>query len=321
MQETGCLAITKRFAMRHRKFDANPALRMRMPKGPVHGHVPEAGLPGSPTIEERMEAALRPPVVTFTTDFGLLDHYVGTMKGVVLSRCPDARLADISHEIAPFSIWAGAYTIDQAAPYFPAGTVHLVIVDPGVGTPRKPMLAEALGQIFIAPDNGVLSLIFARDPQARAREIANRELWLEKPSATFHGRDIFAATAGHIASGAAKPCDVGPELEQIEHLPDLEPIESAAGLWHGRILSIDRFGNTITNFPSAKFTGIAQNRFCISIGGREILGFHETFGAAAPEECFAYFGSSGYVEIGINQRSAALRLGAAPGGQVELRLL
>src|SRR5437764_13072302 len=110
------------------------------------------------------------PLVTLTTDFGLADHYVGTMKGVLLSRCPGVRIADISHEIAPFSIHSGAYAIDQAAPFFPPGTIHVIVVDPGVGTARKAVLVEALGQIFMAPDNGILSMIISRDPNAKARE-------------------------------------------------------------------------------------------------------------------------------------------------------
>lgn len=268
-----------------------------------------------------MEASARRPIVTFTTDFGLADHYTGTMKGVVLGRCPHAQLADISHEVAPFSIYQGAYTIDQAAPYFPAGTVHVVVVDPGVGTPRKPILAEAIGQVFIAPDNGVLSLIFARDPKAKAREITRRDWWLENVSATFHGRDIFTATAGMIASGAGKPSEAGPELPQIEMLPDLEPAEVSPGVWQGRIFSTDRFGNIITNFPSARFPEVSRERFCLSVGSCEIRLFRPTFGAAAAGECFAYFGSSGYIEIGMNRQNAAQTLGAAPGGQVRFRLL
>lgn len=268
-----------------------------------------------------MEVPAHRPVITVTTDFGATDHYAGTMKGVLLSRCPDAQLVDISHEIAPFSIYQGAYTIDQAAPYFPPGSVHVIVVDPGVGTPRKPILAEALGQVFIAPDNGVLSLIFRRDTQAKAREITNRKLWLDNPSATFHGRDIFAATAGAIASGAAKPCEVGPELPQIELLAGLEPAEVSLGVWQGRILSVDRFGNVITNFRAACFPEVSRERFSLSVENCEVRLFRPTFGAGASGECFAYYGSSGYVEIGINQQSAAEHLGAAPGGQAHLRLL
>ena len=118
-----------------------------------------------------------PPVITLTTDFGLADHYTGTMKGVLLKRCPDAQIVDISHNVAPFSIMAGAYTIAEAAPYFPSGTIHVVVIDPGVGTQRKALLVEACEQCFVAPDNGVLSMIVARDDASRAREIVNRSLW------------------------------------------------------------------------------------------------------------------------------------------------
>src|SRR5579875_973959 len=120
-----------------------------------------------------MQPPREPPIITLTTDFGLADHYVGTMKGVLLSRCPDARLIDISHEIPAFSVLAAAYTIDQAASYFPPGTVHLIVIDPGVGTARRPLVATASGQCFVAPDNGVLSLVLARDAAAKCYEIAN----------------------------------------------------------------------------------------------------------------------------------------------------
>ena len=162
-----------------------------------------------------MSVSRVPPIVTLTTDFGLADHYVGTMKGVILSRCPGAQLVDISHEIPPFSIFSAAYTIDQAALYFPPGTVHLIVVDPGVGTPRRALCAEALGHLFVAPDNGVLSLVAARDANLRARELTNRELWLRTPSATFHGRDIFAPAAAALASGSARFEDVGPDRKSV----------------------------------------------------------------------------------------------------------
>ncbi len=267
-----------------------------------------------------MSAPRVPPIITLTTDFGLLDHYAGTMKGVLLSRCPDARLVDISHEIKPFSIYAGAYAIDQAAPYFPRGTVHLVVVDPGVGTPRKALVIEALGQYFIAPDNGVLSMVIARDDLPKAREITNRELWLESPSSTFHGRDIFAPVAAAIASGKARPEDAGPILARIELLPDLQPEQIDNGTWRGKLLSIDRFGNTITNFKTAEFGVISSRRFSIACGRREVREFRSTFESAPEGQCFAYFGSSGYIELGVNQQSAAALLGASAGDWIALRL-
>lgn len=270
-----------------------------------------------------MLSATKPPIITLTTDFGLTDHYVGVMQGVLLSRCPQASLVDITHEIAPFSLYGGAFAVDQAAPYFPAGTIHLVVVDPGVGTARKPLMIEALGQIFIAPDNGVLSLVAARDQNLRARELANRDLWLPSPSHTFHGRDIFAPVAAALASGSAQVMDVGPEIEFIQLLPDLEPVQQEQGVWRGKVLSVDRFGNVITNFKAAKF----KNKFSLRIGSREVRKFRQTFGEGPTHArgeshenlCFAYEGSSGYVEIGMNRRSAAASLRASPGDSVTLR--
>lgn len=258
------------------------------------------------------------PVITLTTDFGLTDHYVGSMKGVLLSRCPNARLVDISHEIAPFSIYSGAYTIDQAAPFFPVGTVHVVVIDPGVGTTRKPMLLEALGQYFVAPDNGVLSMIAARDGAAEAREITNRALWLPSPSSTFHGRDIFAPTAAAIASGAATPEDVGPVLEHMETLADLEPVQTAQRRWQGRVLSVDHFGNVITNFSAVRYSAMVMNVFKLLLGSYEVTRFEKTFGSAPAAACFVYVGSSGYLEAGINQQSAAAAANISPGDTITL---
>ncbi|MFL6354217.1 MAG: S-adenosyl-l-methionine hydroxide adenosyltransferase family protein [Bryobacteraceae bacterium] len=261
------------------------------------------------------------PLITLTTDFGLADHYVGTMKGVLLSRCPGVQLVDISHEIPPFSIYSGAYTIDQAAPYFPSGTIHVIVVDPGVGTARKPLLVEALGQSFIAPDNGVLSMILKRDTEAKVREITNRELWTSSPSSTFHGRDIFAPVAAALASGTVKPDKAGPILAKLELLPDLDVLEIKPGQWQGKLLSVDRFGNAITNFCSGAFAKLATSRFRLAVGNHRITTFQSTFGEAPDGLCFAYFGSSGYIELAVKEQSAAHLLNAAPGDSIILRLL
>lgn len=267
-----------------------------------------------------MQPSREPPIITLTTDFGLADHYVGTMKGVLLSRCPDARLVDIAHEIPAFSIRAAAYILDQAAPYFPAGTVHLVVIDPGVGTARKPVLVEALEQQFVAPDNGVLSMIVARDAAAKMYEITNRDLWLPSPSSTFHGRDIFAPVAAALANRSAVAKHVGPLAPAIELLSDLNPEQTAAGLWQGRVLSVDRFGNVITNFSAAIFSQIASSRFALCVPTREITAFRATFGEAPQGLSFAYFGSSGYIEIGMNQGNAAAELKVGPEDSISLRL-
>jgi len=266
-----------------------------------------------------MSVSRVPPIITLTTDFGVADHYVGTMKGVILSRCSEARLIDISHEIPPFSIYSGAYTIDQAAPYFPAGTVHVIVVDPGVGTSRKGLCVEALDQFFIAPDNGVLSLLAMRDKSMRARELANHALWLPAVSSTFHGRDIFAPVAAAIASGSAQPEDVGPIVSGIELLADLQPRQIEPGVWQARILSVDRFGNVITNLKASAFPQVSMSRFAIEAGARSVNTFSKTFGDAARGVCFAFFGSSGYVELGMNQQSAGDLLGVSAGDSITLR--
>lgn len=256
------------------------------------------------------------PIITLTTDFGLSDHYVGTMKAVLLSRCSGAALIDISHEIPSFSLIPAAYTLDQSVFYFPVGTVHLVVVDPGVGTSRRAIVAAIAGHTFVAPDNGVLSLVLKRDQDPKLREIANPMLWLPQPSNTFHGRDIFAPVAGSLAAGSASLVDVGPEIASIQQLPNLEPRAIGEGTWSGRVFSVDHFGNVITNFPAARF---AAGGFRIEAGGKTVDRFHKTFGEAAPEECFAYVGSSGFIELGINQKSVARRLEIQPGDALILR--
>jgi S-adenosyl-L-methionine hydrolase (adenosine-forming) len=261
-----------------------------------------------------------PPIITLTTDFGVSDHYVGSMKAVLLSRCPTAQLIDISHEIPAFSIPAAAYAIAQAAPYFPAATVHVVVVDPGVGTSRKPLCVEAFGHYFIAPDNGVLTLVVARDQRAVARELTNRNFWLDSPSSTFHGRDIFAPSAAALAAGAARPEDLGPVLSRIEILPGLEPKQIDEHLWHATILSIDRFGNAITNLKRDRFYHVSFTPFTLQAGPQRVTAFHEAFGAAPPNVPFVYFGSSGYLEIGMNQSSAAAALELRPGDGITFRL-
>jgi S-adenosyl-L-methionine hydrolase (adenosine-forming) len=275
---------------------------------------------GSIQFYQPMNPPRVPPIITLTTDFGSRDHYVGTMKGVLLGRCPNAQLVDISHEIPAFSILSAAYTIDQAAPYFPAGTVHLVVVDPGVGTSRKALCVEALGQSFIAPDNGVLSLVLARDRSAVARELTSRNFWLDSPSSTFHGRDIFAPAAAALASGAARPEELGPVLSRIEILSDLEPEPIGENHWRATILSIDHFGNAITNLKRDRFYHVSFTAFMVEAGAHRITAFYETFGAAPPGVPFLYFGSSGYLELGMNQHSAAAALSVSPGARITLRV-
>ncbi len=250
-----------------------------------------------------------PPVITLITDFGLSDHYAGTMKGVILQRCPDARIIDITHQIPPFSIMAAAYTVDQSAPYFPGETIHLVVVDPGVGTERKAIVVEALGQYFVGPDNGVFTMILARDPQARVYEVANRDLTAAEVSSTFHGRDVFAPVAGALVNRSVSPKEVGPVVLSPEMLRNLDPLRLGEAQWQGQVLSIDHFGNVITNFRSDAYLALVRKKFELHAGEIPVRTLAATFGEVAPGELCVYPGSSGYLEIGINRDNAARRLG------------
>jgi S-adenosylmethionine hydrolase len=258
------------------------------------------------------------PILTLTTDFGLSDHYAGTMKGVILGICPQARIVDISHEVTPFEIYEGAYVIAQAYRYFPPETVHVVVVDPGVGTARRPILMEAAGQYFVAPDNGVLAMIFSQE-QHRMRLISNHHLFRQPVSRTFHGRDIFAPVAAHLAAGVPPP-HIGEVITDYLQPASMKPQRSGKRTWHGRILKIDRFGNIVTNFHIDEFPNLLRADFTLAVGPRETSILVRTYSEASPGELFAIVGSSGYVELSVAQGSAAKATGCGTGGPAELKI-
>ncbi len=261
---------------------------------------------------------MRKPILTLTTDFGLSDHYVGAMKGVILGICPQAEIVDISHEVAPYQAAEGAFTISQAYRCFPKKTIHVVVVDPGVGTARRAILVEAGGQHFVAPDNGVLSLIYAQEKH-RARLISNESYFRKPVSRTFHGRDIFAPVAAHLAAGVL-PSRFGKVIHDYLR-PEFErPRPNGKGSWVGRILKIDRFGNCITNFHELEFAGLGQKSFTLAIGMAEIGRMVETYAEARHGELFVIGGSSGYLEVSVNQGSAASRIGCQAGSLAELAI-
>src|SRR5262249_12807390 len=207
-------------------------------------------------------------LITFTTDFGLSDHFVGTMKGVVAGIAPTARVIDISHDVAPFNVTEAAFTIAEAWPYFPKGTIHVVVVDPGVGSSRRPILAEAGGHFFIAPDNGALSMVF--DAAAhKVREITNSKFMRRQISRTFHGRDVFAPAAAHLATGA-QPAAFGKLIRDYVRTGTAKPSLKGKDAWSGCILKIDRFGNLITNFSAGSFADINSRPFEMRAGSRRI---------------------------------------------------
>ena len=257
------------------------------------------------------------PILTLTTDFGLSDHFVGTMKGVILGICPQAQIVDISHGVTPYEIGEGAYLIAQAYRYFPKKTVHVVVVDPGVGTARRPILMEAAGQYFVAPDNGVLSMVLAREENAKFRLISNAKYFLQPVSTTFHGRDIFAPVAAHLAAGVPA-ARMGKRIEDYLKPGFEKPHRAGKRTWIGRILKIDRFGNVITNFHVDDFGDLALRNFSFGFGPVTVSAMARNYAERAPGELFAILGSSGYYEVSVSQGSAAQTIHCESGAAVEL---
>ena len=200
-------------------------------------------------------------IITLTTDFGLSDHYVGVMKGVILGIAPAARIVDISHQSSAYEIGEGAFLIAQAYRYFPKKTVHVIVVDPGVGTARRPILAEAAGQYFVAPDNGVLGMIF-RQEKHKVRVVTNARYFLKPVSQTFHGRDIFAPVGAHLAKGVA-PARMGKLIQDYLRPALGAPERTGKHFWTGSVLKVDHFGNVVTNF---RLSDIPEGPFELVLG-------------------------------------------------------
>ena len=259
------------------------------------------------------------PIITLTSDFGTADHLVGAMKGVILSINPAARIVDINHHVTPFDILDGALTIANACNYFPPRTIHVVIVDPGVGTQRRPLLVSGQKHYFIAPDNGVLSLILERE-SCIVRHITAEHYFLNPVSPTFHGRDIFAPTAAWL-SKAWQTEAFGEEI--TDYVRFTMPKAKAAGQSiKGVVLHVDAFGNLMTNLTKEDVpdTAVTSGAIKLSVNGKEIRKLARTFASEAPGEPVAVFGSSGFLEIAVNRGSAARTLDANRGAEVTLDL-
>ncbi|HSW49811.1 MAG TPA: SAM-dependent chlorinase/fluorinase [Bryobacteraceae bacterium] len=261
---------------------------------------------------------MRQPIVTLTTDFGLSDHFVGAMKGVILSLEPRARIVDISHTVTPYSIAEAAFVLWQAYACFPRGTVHVVVVDPGVGSARRALLVEAAGQYFLAPDNGVLSMILAREKH-KVRAITAERYFRRPVSRTFHGRDIFAPVAAHLARGVA-PARFGRLISDYARGEFAKPVPAGESGWKGTVLKADRFGNLITNFPSEGHAGLRTGEFEMRAGRRRITRCVSSYSEGRRGELIVIAGSSELLEIAVNQGSAAKLTGLAAGSPVQLRL-
>src|SRR6185437_3389964 len=228
---------------------------------------------------------MKRPIITLLTDFGTSDHYVAAMKGVILGICPDAELIDITHDIAPYAIAEGAYTLAQAWRCFPKGTTHLAVVDPGVGSKRRAILAEADGYRFVAPDNGLLSFILHAVPGTTVREISQPRFFRDAVSRTFHGRDIFAPVSAYVARGIDLK-RFGNVINDTVQRNFNAIFQEASGRYLASVLKIDRFGNVISNLEAEKFRCIATDPFQIQIGTRTVSTYHPTFAEARRGEIF-----------------------------------
>jgi S-adenosyl-L-methionine hydrolase (adenosine-forming) len=250
------------------------------------------------------------PIITLTTDFGTRDSYVAAMKGVILGIARHARLVDVSHEVAPHDVTEAALALEAAAPFFPAGAVHLAVVDPGVGTARRGLAVAAGGVLCVGPDNGLFTPMFERRDW-RAFELTAPEYRLRAVSRTFHGRDIFAPAAAHLALGLP-PERLGPRVDDPVRL-SWPTVREAHGAVAGTVLHIDRFGNLVTSIRAEAFESFGQ--VTVRFGGRA-LPFVGTYGELTPGQAGALVGGSGRLEIAVREGSAALRLRARRGAPV-----
>jgi S-adenosyl-L-methionine hydrolase (adenosine-forming) len=265
---------------------------------------------------------LKRPIVTLTTDFGVADHFVGTIKGVILDIVPEAEIVDICHAVQAFDVLDGALTIAQAYSYFPAGTVHLVVVDPGVGTERRPIIASTDRHHLVAPDNGVLSLVYDREERLQVRHVAAEHYFLQPMSNTFHARDVFSPVAAYLAKGV-DPEKFGEVITDYVRFnaPRAKTVDSQT--LRGVILKVDRFGNLVTNITPQDAPMLFEPQpgpFKIVVGKREVTAIKTAYAQGAPGEVFGILGSMGYLEIATNRGAAAQLVGAGKGSEVSIAL-
>ncbi len=257
-------------------------------------------------------------VITLTTDFGLRSGFAGVMQGVIYSLAPQARIVDITHFVSAQDIREGAYTLQRAVPFFPGGAVHVFVVDPGVGTTRRPLAAKLGDHFFVGPDNGLLTPLIEdaeRDQQQCAFVHLDRpQFWLPKISRTFHGRDLFAPVAAHLANGVPLH-ELGSSLSDPVRLAFSHPQKTDTG-WNAHIISIDTFGNLTTDLPGSSFPDPASVRF--RLRGAEVSGIANSYGERPPGEIVAVIDSEGFVELAVVNGNAAQKLGAKVGDEVEV---
>lgn len=261
----------------------------------------------------------RAPLIALLTDLGTRDTYVGVMKAVVLGLCPRARIVDLCHDISPQDVQQAAFLLDTAWEYCPEGTVHVIVVDPGVGSERRVLAVEAHGQQFVAPDNGVLTYVLHRAAEYRAFSVERREYFLSEVSQTFHGRDILAPVAARLARGLPAEA-VGPVIDgPLHRLPVSRPVMGAVGL-EAHVVHVDRFGNLVTDLSEADLLTwqreSGSHQIVVRAGDSAIEEISLTYAGRQPGELLALFGSTGRLEIAVNTGSAAECLGVGRGAIV-----
>ena len=257
-------------------------------------------------------------IITLTTDFGVSDHFVGTMKGVIMNINPDAKIVDLCNAVHSYDVLDGALTIAQAYRYFPADTVHVVLVDPGVGSSRRPILAVTERHMLIAPDNGVLSLVYEREERLSVRHITAEHYFLQPLSQTFHGRDVFAAVAGWLSKGV-EVTKFGDEITDYARFAAPKPKQVNENLIKGVVLKTDKFGNLITNITPTDVPRLFQAdppAFKIFVGKTEITKMKTAYAQGAPGEVFGILNSMGYLEIATNRVTANKLVTADRGSEV-----
>ncbi|MBI5302580.1 MAG: SAM-dependent chlorinase/fluorinase [Chloroflexi bacterium] len=253
-------------------------------------------------------------IITLTTDFGSSDGFVGTMKGVILNINPQASIVDITHDIAPQNIEQGAFLFANACGFFPANTIHVVVVDPGVGTSRRPIAMQIGETFFVAPDNGVIAPAMTNYPLPfRVVHLNRPQFFLPRVSHTFHGRDIFAPVAAHLSLGV--PLDaLGDAIDDWTQLDIAMATRDTDGAIVGKVVHIDRFGNLITNIPGGILGGLTR----VHLAGRVLIGIRQTYAEAALGEPLALVSSSGTLEIAVRNGNAAVAFGIEIGTTVRV---
>jgi len=258
------------------------------------------------------------PVIAMVSDFGSQDHYAGTMKGVILGICPAATLVDITHDIPPHDVLTGALQLGAAYRYFPPGTIFLVVVDPGVGSGRRGIAADAGGYRFVAPDNGVLTAVFREEPPKKVVELTERRYARPTVSRTFEGRDRFAPAAAWLGKGIQLAA-LGRPITSFQQI-DMPAPHVGDDLLAGEVMVVDRFGNLVSNIERRTFEAFARGGpVQILVNARPVARLVSTYSEMGPGELCALFGSSDHLELALNAGHAGEALGAARGMRVEIR--